>query len=199
MWPAIAGLAGSVLGFLGQESQNDAMAEAAEGAGMPMWDPRQEARLFGGTAWNPQMPLVNADAMNYGNAMMGGYNPATGPQGPMSFQDILKQLLTTPGDDEPQSNGIQGLLGYGNLGAPSAAPPPLMQSNPYYGGANVDRPDNLVYNLYGSPVPNQQQWGQPAPQQQVVAPQIQQNPQGANYGGQANPRAGNYMDLLGGY
>ena len=194
MWPAIAGLAGSVLGFLGQESQNDAMAEAAEGAGMPIWDPRQEARLFGGAAWNPQMPQVNADAMNYGNAMTGGYNPATGPQGPMNFEDMLSGLL---GGEEVQGQGMSGLLGYGGPGAPSAAPPPLMQSNPYYGGANVDRPDNLVYNLYGSPVPNQQQWGQPAPpQQQVFAPQI---PQGANYGGQADPRPGNYMDLLGGY
>ena len=193
MWGALAGLAGSALGFLGQESQNDAMAEAAEGAGMPIWDPRQEARLFGGTAWNPQMPQVNADAMNYGNALMGGYNPATGPQGPMNFEDMLSGLL---GGEEVQGQGMSGLLGYGGPGAPSAAPPPLMQSNPYYGGANVDRPDNLVYNLYGSPVPNQQQWGQPAPQQQVFAPQI---PQGANYGGQADPRPGNYMDLLGGY
>jgi len=198
MWGALAGLAGSALGYLGSKSQNKAMAEANEDAGVPRWDPRQEEYLFGGSAWQPQMPLVNADAMNYGSAMMGGYNPATGPQGPMNFEDMLSGLL---GGKEVQGQGMSGLLGYGGPGAPSAAPPPLMSSNPYYGGYGVDRPEDLGYNLYGPPVPPQQlQFGQPAPQQQVAAlQQMQQHPQGANYGGQANPRPGNYIDLLGGY
>lgn len=157
---ALPALIGGGLGLISNSMDNSARAEAAEGAGMPMWDPRQEDYLFGNAPWQPNIPDVNADALNYGQAMMGGYNPATGPQGPMSYQDILFDLLN---NNSSQDGGMSGLLGYGGKGAPAAAPPPMMASNPYYGGQGVDDPNRLGYNLYG-PAPQQ------APQQPTGLP-----------------------------
>lgn len=171
--PLAAAAVGAIGSYMASDNQNDAQAEAMEGAGTPVWDPRQESYLFGNAPWQPNVPDVNADALNYGQAMMGGYNPATGPQGPMSYQDILFDLLN---NNSGQDGGVSGLLGYGGKGAPAAAPPPMMASNPYYGGQGVDDPNRLGYNLYG-PAPQQ------APQQPTGLPAAAASP----YSGMPQP------------
>lgn len=170
-WMApLATVAGGLLGLAGSKVQADATNKANENAGLPRWDPRQEALLFGGGAWNPQIPQVNADAMNYGRSLMGGYNPTTGPQGPMDFESILGGLLGGPQSGQ-QNAGIYGLLGYGSEGQSAQIPPPMMVSNPYYGGAGVDDPGRFNFEMTnpGYQVPNQPL--QAAPQQSMLQPQ----------------------------
>ncbi len=176
MWPAIASaVIGGGLGLLGNSMNNKANAEAAEGAGMPMWDPRQEPYLFGSTGWQPQMPEMSADAMNYMTALSGGHNPQYGPQAPMNFEQVLSGILSPQqvSDKGPawyqdprsstqgfngQPGGMTGLLGYGQ-----GTPPPLFSNNPYFSGQGVMDPQNLMQGPGGYDPANA---GYAPPQQQ---------------------------------
>lgn len=193
-WMASAVAGSAVLGYMGSKSANKANAEAAEDAGMPKWDPRQEPYLFGSTGWQPEMPEMSADAMNYMTALSGGFNPQYGPQQPMDFEQLLGGILNpqqAAGGAQPwyqdpnaspqqagQQGGVAGLLGYGQ-----GTPPPLYSNNPYFSGQGVMDPQNLMQGPGGYDPANAGY----APQQQ------QAGLLGAANGSQAMPAPSSYQ------
>jgi hypothetical protein len=114
-WIPIAAAAVGALGsYLAAGEANDAsdraidrQIEANEDAGMPRWAPQSIPYVFGANGWQPPMPTMSQDAIDYGAMLAGGGN-ATGP---MSMEGLLGNIGST---------NLGGLLGYNQ-----AAPPPL--------------------------------------------------------------------------
>lgn len=192
-WMAAAIGGSALLGYMGSREQADAMQDPATRTTTesvaPEWSTQQLPYIFGDNAWQSPMPQMNAEALNYGQALMGGFNPAYGPQQPMGFDELLAQISGTPQAAKtegggwfqdpnstvynPQGNagGVEGLLGYG-----AGTPPPLFDNNPYFAGQGVRDPENMMQGP-GMPQIDENAAAlaaaQPAP---APPPQVQQAP-----------------------
>lgn len=159
-------LLGGALGLVGNKQQADAMEEANEGAGMPMWDPRQTPYLFGDTGYQFNMPQATDAGMAHGLALMGGYNPAQGGamQAPMDISYLMQSLLGPQMDPSGSAGAqqMQSMLGYG---APT--PPAFMTSSPYYQGQQPQQAVQTPYELLGQQqlmqAPQQPRWQENSP------------------------------------
>ena len=125
----IAPIIGAGVGLLGGSKDKTTTAETSS---MPEWTPQQMPYVFGSQGWNPQMPQLNAEALNYGTALTGGYNPQYGPQGPMGFEQLLSGILGMGGGQLP----MQPYQGGGGGGGAINMGPMLPQPHPG-GGVNT--------------------------------------------------------------
>ncbi len=127
-WMAGATIGGAALGYLGNKQSAGAAAdandqntanyqaylEANKDTGKKVWTDEQDPYVFG-QAWNPQMPAVNPQALEW-NAMVGaGGQPGVERlQNPMSLGQIQSQM---PGQNNGQfGQGLSNLLGFGSQG-----------------------------------------------------------------------------------
>lgn len=143
----LSSVAGGLVGGLFGGDNEQTTRTVPSGATTPQWSSYQLPYMWTGPAWNPyaSLPQFTAAGLNYGQALSGGFNPATGAAAPMGFGQLLSGLgAPNMGGD---AGGILSLLGYG-----ANTPPALLTNNPMYSGMNVVDPQNLAGGVLGRPV-----------------------------------------------